>query len=192
MIRFNYSNGLKLVSLILILSILACSAPARQNNSEDKLSMTPDKASMMLTGLKTTRLMRGNDIVFEGHIIGWNKQGFIGQINDRVITIKYDLLGNTINIETEQTLSGKGALTGGGIGMLAGLFIAVIGSTCDMNRDGKDDNPLWYIKPVFIIAACGSALGAGIGTFSKKYREYEYNKEEFINKPFETKDKESS
>lgn len=182
----RFTKTIKTVSLFIAFSILACTAPVRTIKSEKLPYLTSVSARQKLTGYKKVRLVNKYGVVYKGYIIGWNEIGFIGQMYDRVDTVRYDLLNNIIQVENNKTQAGKGAKIGGLAGALIFSFFALITFNYpnDNNKEFGETNTILFLTFGPLLVGGGTGLGAIIGSNHYQHDNYRYVKEEFIAGPW--------
>lgn len=179
------NNCIKLISLVLIISLLACSAPGRQQNMERQLSIKPDEAIMMLTGTRKVRLLNKYGIVFDGHILSWNEIGFIVEKNGLIDTVEYAILNNKLAIETDGTLIKKGTQVGCGLGAIITSILAISSySSPPEKTDMGDWRPILLALSGLVLIGGGTVIGAIIGANKTKYTKYYYSHNQFKNNPY--------
>lgn len=175
----------KYISFILITAMIACSAPVRSVNQKTIPTLTHQEAEKALMGYYKTRLFNEYGLVYEGNLKGWNDIGFIGELNGKIDTVQYEMLFDVLALETDEALTEKGALIGGGIGaVLSLIYIALIYAGSDKDSDFGELREEITTSVSLIVTGGSAAIGAVYGSNKRKYKKYYYDKDQFINNPY--------
>jgi len=119
-------------------------------------------------------------------ILGWDETGFILNWGSRIDTVSYELFEPYIQICTDKTNSGRGAITGLIIGLPFAALIVYLG--IDIYKNSKNDlrvlGLIYAIATTPVILGLSAFLGALSGSRTYQYDTYRYDYHQFQNNPW--------
>ena len=185
----SFTGRFKIISPVLILFLLACSAPARRSTSEVHYEIAAQKARNIDWSQKEINIYDSKGHQHAGILRGWNEIGLILEDNGKSDTLAYENIEGYLAVKTDKTNSDVGIKNG----IIAGIALASFNLLANLDIFGPDEtisdnemgniNYLLITTPMIIIG--GALVGGLIGSTNYKYDKYYFNKNDFKANPWQ-------